>query len=144
MGKTLRTTWALTATIALGWVLTNPGAARAIGTGSHAHVSASSLSAGRGPARSARADRRRPEAPPTTHTPAATPRQAVETSRDDGRARRRLPESRTPQTASRRSLWTDARNLTAGGDLLVAADAGLFHEANAPPPGPCAVAGRPS
>src|SRR5262249_39254312 len=81
------------------------------------------------------------DAPPSTHAPAATPRPAVETARDDGRARRRLPESRIPLTASRRSLWRDVRSFTAVGYPHVAADAGLFHEANAPPAGPCAVAG---
>jgi len=134
MANTRRDTWALTALIALGWALGNSAPAAAIG-------SASSLSAGRGPGRSTRVDRRRPDAPPSTHAPAATPRPAVETARDDGRARRRLPESRIPLTASRRSLWRDVRSFTAVGYPHVAADAGLFHEANAPPAGPCAVAG---
>jgi len=90
------------------------------------------------------ASRRDPRRSSETHRPGTPARGAVEARRDDGRSRRPAPDSRAALGSARWDSWRADRVPAAARDRHAGASAALFHEANAPPEGLSAVAGRHS
>jgi hypothetical protein len=85
---------------------------------------------------------RDPERSSETHRPGTPARRDIEARRDDGPSRRPAPDSRAALESVRHGSRRADRVPDAARNQYAAASAALFHEANAPPEGLSAVAGR--